>query len=150
MSVLVDTGIWSLALRRKKINRTEQQIVRQLQALILDGDACMTGVIRQEVLSGIKHQQQFEKLKLMLQAFDDMVVTQHDHELAADLFNTCRCQGVQGSHIDFLICAIAVNAGIPVFSIDGDFPQYAKIIPVKLYQPSVGANEVHDEPGDYG
>lgn len=56
MKVLIDTGVWSLAFRRKKAQPNEQAIVQQLQALILDGNACMMGVIRQEILSGIKHQ----------------------------------------------------------------------------------------------
>jgi len=149
MKVLVDTGVWSLAFRRKNITPDEQQIVQQLQALILDGAAFMMGVIRQEVLSGIKHPQQYEKLKVMLRAFDDFTVTQDDYELAAELFNTCRSQGIQGSHIDFLICAIAVNADISVFTTDGDFPQYAAIVPVKIYRPPDALVGIHEAAGEY-
>ena len=66
MKVLIDTGVWSLAFRRKNVSANEELIVDQLQALILDGAACMMGAIRQEVLSGIKHPEQYEKLKAML------------------------------------------------------------------------------------
>lgn len=144
MKILVDTSVWSLAFRRKQVSYDEQQIVQQLQALILEGDACMAGVIRQEVLSGIRHQQQYEKLKLQLQAFDDLVVTQHDYELAADMYNVCRHKGIQGSHIDFLICALVVSADMPVFAVDGDFLQYAEVLPVKLYCPSDSFSGVHE------
>ena len=149
MRVLVDTGVWSLAFRRKSISTAEQQTVQQLQALILDAAAFMMGVVRQEVLSGIKHQQQYEKLKVMLRAFDDLSVTQDDYELAADMFNICRRQGIQGSHIDYLICAVAVNADIPVFTIDGDFPQYAAILPVKVYRPPDALVGIHEDVGGY-
>ena len=149
MRVLVDTGVWSLAFRRKNISTGEQQTVQQLQALIFDGAAFMVGVVRQEVLSGIKHQQQYEKLKVMLRAFDDLSVTQDDYELAADMFNICRRQGIQGSHIDYLICAVAVNADIPVFTIDGDFPQYAAILPVKIYRPPDALAGIHEAAGEY-
>lgn len=149
MKVLVDTGIWSLAFRRKQINRDEQRVVQQLQALVLEGSALMIGNIRQEVLSGIRHRQQYEKLKMMLRPFDDLAVTQNDYELAADMFNTCRSKGIQGSHIDFLICAVAVNAEISVFTTDGDFPHYAAVVPVKLYQPPESLSGIHDVSGSY-
>jgi len=149
MRVLVDTGVWSLAFRRKNISSSEQQVVDQLQALILERAAYMIGVIRQEVLSGIKHPQQYEKLKAMLRPFDDLTVTQGDHELAADMFNICRRQGIQGSHIDFLICAIAVNADTPVFTVDGDFPQYATLLPIKIYQPPDALVGIHEGVGEY-
>lgn len=149
MKVLVDTGVWSLAFRRKNISTSEKLIVEQLQMLILDGAACMTGAIRQEVLSGIKHPQQYEKLKVMLRAFDDLTTTQSDYELAADMFNICRRQGVQGSHIDFLICATAANADFPIFTIDGDFPQYAALVPIKLYAPPDSLAGIHDDAAGY-
>lgn len=131
--VLVDTGVWSLAFRRRQLQPGERAIVGQLQSLILDGNACMTGVIRQEILSGIKHQQQYDNLRERLRAFDDLATTQQDHEVAAEMFNMCRNQGVQGSHIDFLICAVAYHYDIPIFAVDGDFIQYASHLPIRLY-----------------
>ncbi|OQX05479.1 MAG: hypothetical protein BWK73_33490 [Thiothrix lacustris] len=149
MKVLVDTGVWSLAFRRNKLGADERTIVQQLQTLILDGDACMTGVIRQEILSGIKHPQQYDKLKEKLRAFDDLIVTQQDHERAAAMFNTCRSKGVQGSHIDFLICAIAYHADVLIFAVDGDFEQYAPHIPIKLYPVGGTLNRIHEIQGHY-
>ena len=101
----------------------------------------MTGVIRQEILSGIKHLQQYEKLKEKLRAFDDLAVTQQDQEQAAAMYNTCRGKGVQSSHINFLICAIAYHADTPIFAVDGDFRQYAPYIPIKLY-PAATVNHI--------
>lgn len=150
MKVLVDTSVWSLAFRRKHISPSEKMVVEQLQALILDGAAFMMGAIRQEILSGIKHPQQYEKLKAMLRAFDDLTITQGDYELAADMFNICRRQGVQGSHIDFLIAATASNADMPVFTIDGDFPQYAALVPIKLYKPPDELVGIHEDAEEYG
>jgi len=144
MRVLVDTSVWSLVFRRKQTSHLEQQTVQQLQALILDGNAYMAGAIRQEILSGIKHSAQYEALKSRLRAFDDFSVTIHDHELAAELYNTCRGKGIQGSHNDFLICAIAINAKVPVFAVDQDFPQYAALIPVELYQPTDTSPRIHE------
>jgi hypothetical protein len=61
MKVIVDTSGCSLALRRQpKIN---DSIVNRLRDLITDGRVILLGAVRQEILSGIKHQEQFEKLR---------------------------------------------------------------------------------------
>lgn len=47
---------------------------------------------------------------------------------AARFFNTCRTHGVQGSHIDFLISAVAANNGFAILTLDNDFSRYAQFI----------------------
>jgi hypothetical protein len=56
-----------------------------------------------------------------------------DDEKAAEVFNTCRANGVQGSNTDFLICAVSINHQLPIFSVDNDFLSYQKYLPVLLY-----------------
>jgi predicted nucleic acid-binding protein len=136
MKVLVDTSVWSLALRRsaKAVQTTEQQaVVSQLTDLLRDGRAVMMGAIRQELLSGIKTQTGFNALKNTLSAFEDVPVAMQDYEKAAEIFNTCRSHGVQGSNTDFLICAVSINHQLPIFSVDNDFLNYQKHVPVLLY-----------------
>ncbi|MCK5521055.1 MAG: PIN domain-containing protein [Candidatus Marinimicrobia bacterium] len=144
MKVLVDTSIWSLAFRRKKPNYSDIPFIKTLEILIQDHRAVMCGVIRQELLSGITHDDFFEKLKSTLRAFDDFNITKKDHELAAHFFNRCRKQGIQGSHIDFLICALAVKRNIPIFTQDIDFMNYQKIIEIKLYKIQEDRFLVHE------
>ena len=45
---------------------------------------------------------------------------------AAECYNICRSAGIQGSHIDFLICAFAERENAPIFTTDKDFFHYAK------------------------
>jgi len=92
------------------------------------------GPVRQEILSGISHKEVFIDLKTKLQPFDDLSVTTYDYEMAAEFNNTCRRNGVQGSHTDFLICAIACNNDLLIFTTDDDFNQYAKHLPIRLYR----------------
>ena len=136
MKVLVDTSVWSLALRRQ-INVTlsleQQKVVTALADLMQDGRAMMMGAIRQELLSGIKTQVGFDALKSTLTAFEDVPLTMQDYEKAAEVFNTCRANGVQGSSTDFLICAVSINHQLPIFSVDNDFLNYQKHLPVLLY-----------------
>ncbi len=136
MKVLVDTSVWSLALRRpqnRELEVGQQAIVAALADLMRDGRAVMMGAIRQELLCGIKTLAQFDALKSTLTAFDDVTLTLQDYEKAAEAFNTCRSHGVQGSNTDFLICAVSINHQLPIFSIDNDFQLYRQWLPVQLY-----------------
>ena len=131
MNVLVDTSIWSLALRRSKIIVNVEMI--ELRRLIDDFEAAIIGPIRQELLSGIRDIKQFVFLRERLAAFPDLALKTADFEQAASYFNHCRVKGVQGSNTDFLICAVSSSRKMPIFTTDGDFAQFAKLLPIKLH-----------------
>ena len=133
MNVLVDTSVWSLAFRRKRneLSKDEAALVKELTELIDEGRAQLIGVIRQELLSGIKTDEQFEKLKRALSVFLDAVLTTEDFEAAASASNDCRKRGVASSTADMLICAVALRRGWEIFTTDPDFGHYAKILPIK-------------------
>ena len=139
MKVLVDTSVWSLALRRSGTLRKEDQfLVRELSDLLNDVKVVMIGPIRQELLSGISSPVQYDALKEKLQAFEDLLLPREYYEKAAEFYNTCRRAGVQGSPTDFLICATAAEAGMQIFSSDKDFMLYGKHLPITLHQPARG------------
>lgn len=132
MKVLVDTSIWSMALRRKS-HPENGRITSALRSLVEDGRVAIIGAIRQELLSGIKERAQFDRLRDHLRAFPDTVITTDDHEEAAAFFNRCRAKGVQGSNTDFLICAVAVRNGFSIFTTDEDFSLFAEILPIAVH-----------------
>ncbi len=136
MKIIVDTSVWSLALRRKKtkLNNLEIQIVEELIELIKESRVVLIGPIRQEILSGIVSKPQFQKLKKKLNAFEDFLLNQNDYETAAEFFNDCRKNGVQGSHIDFLICAVSYNNNFSIFTTDKDFENYSKYVDIQLHK----------------
>jgi predicted nucleic acid-binding protein len=137
VNVLVDTSVWSLALRRKAhhLNASEKSTVAELSELIREGRARIIGLIRQELLSGIKSPSQYEKLRATLRAFPDLPITTADHEAAATASNACRTKGVVVSLVDILICAIALARHCSIFTTDPDFQNYARILPIKLHSP---------------
>ena len=136
MLVLVDTPIWSLALRRtvKDLNSREQIQTAALRELIRSGRAQLVGPVRQELLSGVRQQKTFEGLREYLRAFDEPILEVADYEDAAQINNRCRSRGIAGSAIDFLICAIAARRNWEIFTADQDFARYAKAFPLKLYE----------------
>ena len=136
MKIIVDTSVWSLALRREKtkLNNSEILIIEELIELIKESRVVLIGPIRQEILSGIVSKTQFKKLKNKLNAFNDFFINQYDYETASELFNICRKKGVQGSHIDFLICAVSHNNNFSIFTTDKDFVNFSKFVEIQLYK----------------
>ena len=131
MRILVDTSVWSLALRRGKHARNpEAEALRRLVAAHL---VEIIGPIRQELLSGVRDQVQFGKLETHLAAFADLPLLAEDYVTAAKFFNLCRSKGILGSNTDFLICSVAVRHDLAVFTTDGDFLRFAKCLPIILH-----------------
>jgi len=128
--VIVGTSVWLLALRRRLDKR--ERAKQELTALIGEDRVLMPGVIRQELLSGVRSAQQFRTLRDRLRAFPDVEVDHVDHENAASCFNECRARGVHRSNTDFLLCALALRRDLAIFTTDGDFPHYGKVLGIKL------------------
>jgi len=135
MNVLIDTSVWSLALRRRseQLNAGERRLVDEWKSLIREGRARLIGIVRQEVLSGIHNDRDFERVRERLSPFDDIAAETHDYEDAARLFNRCRVKGVTGAPIDLLICAIARRCDLAVFTTDRDFERYRQLLGVDLH-----------------
>ena len=137
MNAIVDTSVWSLALRRKpqQLNSAEQAVVGELTQLVKEGRARIIGVVRQEILSGIRNSPQYERLRTNLRAFPDESIQTSDHESAAKASNDCRSRGITVSLVDILICSLAIGRGWSIFSTDPDFKNYARVLPIKLHSP---------------
>jgi predicted nucleic acid-binding protein len=135
MTVLVDTSVWSLAFRRKLVdpNSTEQSLVHELRDLIQQGRAQLLGPVRQEVLSGIKNSDQFEKLRSVLRPFRDEPLELEDYEMAAIVTYRCRSKGIAMSAVDALLCAVALRKNLVIFTTDSDFKNYSRILGFKLH-----------------
>jgi predicted nucleic acid-binding protein len=110
-----------LALRRKEgasLGPEQEKLKTDLTQAIYDGRIAIIGMIRQEILSGIKEQERFQKLKSALAPFRDEQIETADHEYAARLYNECRNQGFEAGPVDMLICTVAVRRNWQVLSSD--------------------------------
>ena len=134
--VLVDTTIWSLALRRRTtgLRHRDKELVDAWTTLVTDGSAALIGPVRQEILSGIKRVEVFEFLRQRLSDFAYLPIEPADYDQAAAFFNVCRESGVAATSIDMLICAVAHKQSVQVFTTDRDFDRYANHLPVRLYE----------------
>jgi predicted nucleic acid-binding protein len=137
LSTVVDTSVWSFSLRRKPadLNQTERAIVNELTQLIAEDEVRLLGIVRQEILSGIRAPAQFEKLRSVLRAFPDTEVGLPDYESAAQTSNQFQTKGITISVVDALICAVALNRDWTIFTTDSDFKRFAKSLSIRLHAP---------------
>lgn len=135
MIVLVDTSVWSLALRRSssQLNERQRQLVAEWRRLIEQRRVAMIGPIRQEILSGIRSVRDFDALRVRLSSFPDLPIDTVLYEEAAVCFNRCRAKGVTGTPIDMVLCAAAERYGLSIFTTDRDFERYADVLSIRLH-----------------
>jgi predicted nucleic acid-binding protein len=133
MNIVVDTSVWSLALRRQRSSKAAEAL--ELAELVREGRVALLGPVRQELLSGVPIARQYETLREYLRAFPDVALESEDYEDAAAFFTRCRAKGVQGSNTDFLICAAAARRQFAILTTDSDFTHFAKLLPIQLHPP---------------
>jgi predicted nucleic acid-binding protein len=90
--------------------------------------------VRQELLSGLREQVQFNRMLRILQPFPDAEIKTEDYESAARMSNLCSSRGVANTSVDMLICAVAVASGIRILTTDRDFLRYVRVLPIQLFQ----------------
>ena len=131
MKVIVDTDVWSESLRQG--SDKPSAAVRELGELIEDGRVQMIGLIRMEILCGIRDEKKYEKLKQAVAAFPDRELDTEVFETAASMFNRCRAKGIQGSMADFVLCACSTLWEMPILTKDKDFKRYQEYLPIELH-----------------
>ncbi len=132
MKILVDTSIWSLALRRPSGVVNEEAIL--LKTIIEQGeDIYLLGIILQEVLQGIRNSNDCHALKEYFKAFPLIDLTREDYVRAAELKNHLIGKGKQGSTIDVLIASAAISHHCRLFTADKHFTHIAEHSELKLF-----------------
>ena len=131
MSLLVDTCVWSLSLRRRKgatLSVEQQRMIADLQRAIGENRAFIVGIVRQEFLSGVRDKGLFLKLQQLLAPFPDQEVIPMDYVDAARLYNVCLDRGVQCGSTDILIAAVAARRNLTVLTYDQALIRCLKVL----------------------
>jgi len=132
--ILLDTGVLSAVLRRRRRGDREARLAAQVTKLLeSDEEIALPGIVFQEILSGIAEPAHFEKvLGSVRESFPIVLATEGDHEEAAKLANTAARRGVAVSAPDVLIAAQAVRVGATLFTVDSDFVRIASFAGQRL------------------
>jgi predicted nucleic acid-binding protein len=131
VNVLVDTSVWSLALRRDAPPDIKE--TKLLTRCLQRQDVLFTtGIIVQEILQGFRGPKQRDRI---LQHFSNLpliVPDLTDHINAASLQGTCRRYGVQIGTIDALLAQLAIAHNLELLTADNDFFLMARHVPLRL------------------
>ena len=131
MRLIVDTSIWSLALRRQP--HIYNPDAENLKKIINNGENIfLLGIILQEILQGVKRPQEFISLKEYLDAFPLIEITREQYINAAELKNYLSRKGIQVSTIDALIATTAIEHDCYLYTNDKDFYYMARHSKLKL------------------
>ncbi len=133
MNLLVDTSVWSLALRRDRAAGAPE-VDRLADALSSGESVVATGLILQELLQGFRSPKARERIVERFAALPFLVPDREDHVEAAGLRNACRRRGIQVGTIDALIARLAIRHDLVLLTTDRDFERIAEIGPLALWR----------------
>jgi predicted nucleic acid-binding protein len=128
---IIDTSVWSEALRRKKktVNSSDT-IVRKI--IENDDEIVVIGIILQEILTSITDEKLFRDIKDILDDFLYLDITKNDYIYASELNNKCRSKGINAGSIDFLIASVAIRNELELVTFDKDFFNISKYTDLKI------------------
>ncbi len=127
--VIVDTSIWIDFLK----GRDTPGSIHLEQLLDDEIDLFTTGIIVQEILTGIKEKRTRTSVKKDLEGFITVMPSLGTHVQAAEIFDGCRKKGKTiRSIVDCLIAALALEYDLAVLQRDRDYAFIAQVFPLKL------------------
>ena len=131
MSLLVDTSVWSLALRRD--TQVVVPEVKMLQHALEGADQVFTtGLVLQELLQGFAGPKARGQLIERFAALGFLQPDREDHVEAAEVRNSCRRHGVQIGTIDAVLIQLCLRHDLVLLSSDNDFRSAAKHVKFRL------------------
>ena len=132
MSLLVDTSVWSLALRRD-VEQSAPEVVALRHALLGADQVFTTGFVLQELLQGFAGPKDRAQLVERLSALAFLQPAKEDHIQAADVRNICRRRGVQVGTIDALLIQLCRRNDLTLLTTDQDFHAATKHVEFRLW-----------------
>lgn len=132
MSLLVDTSVWSLALRRDA-SRVEPQVQALTEALAGAEVVVTTGLVLQELLQGFSGPKAAAAIVERFSALALIQPDRDDHIAAAAFRNKCRRAGVQLGTVDALIAQLCIRHELTLLTTDQDFAHAMKHGDLKVW-----------------
>jgi predicted nucleic acid-binding protein len=132
VTLLVDTSVWSLALRRDAPPALPE--VGALRTALESGELVVsTGLILQELLQGFAGPRAQEAILDRFNALPFLIPERRDHVEAAVLRNQCRRKGIQVGTIDALLAALCIRHGLSILTRDDDFIRISEVAPLSVW-----------------
>ena len=132
MTLLVDTSVWSLALRRD-VASSEPEVRYLRDALLGAEDVVVTGLVLQELLQGFAGPKARNRIIDRFGALPLLMPDRQDHVDAAALRTLCRRGGVQIGTIDALLARLCIRHDLTLLTTDRDFTHAARHCPLRVW-----------------
>jgi predicted nucleic acid-binding protein len=132
VTLLVDTSVWSLALRRDGSGKS-REVIALREALNGADTVVTTGLVLQELLQGFSGPKAKGAIMERFGALPLIQPDRLDHVAAAEVRNVCRRNGVQVGTIDALLIQLCGRYELTLLSTDKDFANAAPHVPFKLW-----------------
>lgn len=132
MTLLVDTSVWSLAMRRDA-EATQPEVVALKDALHGSDVVVTTGFVLQELLQGFRGARAEEQIVGTFAALPFVQPDREDHIAAAALHNQLRRAGVQLHTIDVLLAQLCLRHELTLLTTDRDFVHAARHCPLAVW-----------------
>ncbi|PKM07081.1 MAG: VapC toxin family PIN domain ribonuclease [Gammaproteobacteria bacterium HGW-Gammaproteobacteria-4] len=132
MTLLIDTSVWSLALRRDA-EATEPEVHHLKDALLGSEVVVTTGLVLQELLQGFSGPKAQARIIERFAALPLLQPDREDHISAAALRNACRKAGVQLGTIDALLAQLCVRHELTLLTTDKDFTHAARHCALRVW-----------------
>jgi len=133
VTLLVDTSVWSLALRRDRDGDVPQ--IQALRAALEGGEIVVTtGLVLQELLQGFAGPRARKDIIERFAALPLLSPDRQNHIDAAELRNRCRRAGVQLGTIDALLAQLCIRHGLTLLTTDNDFVHAARHCPLRVWK----------------
>ena len=126
MHIVVDTSVWSAVLRRRQVDESDSYVGAFRTHLARGDSLLLVGPIIQELLSGLKRPEDFNRVVEGLNLFPLIPLRRSTYVMAARLSNDCQRVGVQAGQIDALIAATCIEGRYPLLTADLDLLRIAK------------------------
>lgn len=125
--VIIDTSIWIPYFRR-----SDAEEKKQVDSLLEDGQAFLTGIILSEILQGTRNEKEFNLLRSLMSGLPFYETTFNTWVKAGHISGMLRRKGTLIPFSDSVIAALAMENDCLVYTLD---PHFKKIDGLELYQP---------------
>jgi predicted nucleic acid-binding protein len=132
--IYLDTSVLSMVFRRVKSGATPHAVVGVFSDLVRrDEEMRVPGVVYQELLSGVRTDEAFQRLEQVLGGFRIVLADIETHRRAAQVRSFCQSGGISAASFDCLVAAHSLVKDAELFTLDDDFKHMAPLVGLKLY-----------------
>ncbi|HEV3416844.1 MAG TPA: PIN domain-containing protein [Pirellulales bacterium] len=130
--ILLETSLLSLAYEKR--SGPEPRPVAALRQMVRwNLSLAVPGIVWQELLAGVRSEEQRELLKTHLAAFPILLASEGDHVAAARIAHDCRAKRIACSAVEALIAAHAVSGKASLFTLNPAFAPIARVAAFELF-----------------